>query len=71
MKNYLHKILHPISTAYGHLHNFLFLKIPKGKYKSRKILDFVKKKWEKMIFFRIFSFLLLFLLLFGYFEVFY
>jgi hypothetical protein len=31
---------------------------------------FCQKKWEKMIFFQIFSFLLLFLLLFGYFEVF-
>jgi hypothetical protein len=33
-KNYLHKILHLISTAYGRLHNFLFLKIPKGNMKA-------------------------------------
>jgi hypothetical protein len=34
MKNYLHKILHPISTAYDRLHNFLFLKIPKKNMKA-------------------------------------
>jgi hypothetical protein len=42
----------------------------KGKYESKKILDFVRKNEEKC-FFKIFSFLLLFLLLFSYFEVFY
>jgi hypothetical protein len=41
----------------------------KGKYESRKILDFVKK-YRKIDFFRNFKFLLLFLLLFSYFEVF-
>jgi hypothetical protein len=34
MKNYLDKILHPISTAYGRLHNFLLLKIPKENMKE-------------------------------------
>jgi hypothetical protein len=34
MKNYLHKILHPISTAAGRLHNLLLLKIPKGNMKA-------------------------------------
>jgi hypothetical protein len=33
-ENYLHKILHPISTAVGHLHKFLLLKIPKGNMKA-------------------------------------
>jgi hypothetical protein len=49
MKNYLRKILHPISMAVGRLHNFLLLKIPKGNMKSRKILDF-DQKIEKLIF---------------------
>jgi hypothetical protein len=37
MKNYLSEKLHPISTAVG-------------KYESRNILDFTKKKGEKFIF---------------------
>jgi hypothetical protein len=48
---------------------FLVSQNSKGKYESRKILDFVRKNEEKC-FFGFFSFLLLFLLLFGYFEVF-
>jgi hypothetical protein len=48
---------------------FLVSQNSKGKYESRKILDFVKKNEKKMNF-SDFSFLLLFLLLFGYFEVF-
>jgi hypothetical protein len=43
MKNYLHKILHPISMVVGHLHNFLIVKIPQGKYESMKILDVARK----------------------------
>jgi hypothetical protein len=69
MKNYLHKILHPISTAYGCLLNFLFLKFQREIWKQEDF-RFCQKKWEKKWFFQIFSFLLLFLLLFGYFEVF-
>jgi hypothetical protein len=34
MKNYINKILHPISMAVGRLHNFLLLKIPKGNTKA-------------------------------------
>jgi hypothetical protein len=45
---------------------FLVSQNSKGKYESRKNLDFARKN----DFFWIFSFLLLFLLLFGYFEVF-
>jgi hypothetical protein len=48
---------------------FLVSQNSKGKYESRKILDFVRKN-EKNDFFKKNSFLLLFLLLFGYFEVF-
>jgi hypothetical protein len=47
MKKYLHKILHPISMAIGHLQKFYFLKNSKGKYESRKILDFVRKNEKK------------------------
>jgi hypothetical protein len=41
----------------------------KGKYESRKILDFATKN-KKNWFFEIFEFLLLFILCFSYFEVF-
>jgi hypothetical protein len=46
MKNYLHKILHPISTArpFG---QFLVSQNSKGKYESRNILDFVRKNEKK------------------------
>jgi hypothetical protein len=49
---------------------FLVSQNSKGKYESRKILDFVRKN-EKKYFFSNFFISLLFLLLFGYFEVFY
>jgi hypothetical protein len=42
----------------------------KGKYESRKILDFARKKNEKLIFFEIFEFSLLFILVFNYSELF-
>jgi hypothetical protein len=63
------KKLHPISTAVGCLHKFLLLKIPKGNMKAGKF-KILSEKMRKMIFKRIFEFLLLFLLLFSYFEVF-
>jgi hypothetical protein len=34
IKNYLHKILHPISTAIGRLHKFFLLQIPKENMKA-------------------------------------
>jgi hypothetical protein len=46
MKNYLHKILHPISTAA----QFLVSQNSKGKYESRKILGFVRKNEKEMFF---------------------
>jgi hypothetical protein len=43
MKNYLYKILYPISTAIG-----LASQNSKGKYENRKILDFVKNILKKI-----------------------
>jgi hypothetical protein len=51
MKNYLHKILHPISTAEGRLHNFLFLKIPKGNIKAGRfyiLSEKIRKKFHQI-----------------------
>jgi hypothetical protein len=68
MKNYLHKNLHPISTAIGRLHNFLLLKIQR-KIGKQEDFRFYKKK-ENLTFFEIFEFILLFILVFNYLECF-
>jgi hypothetical protein len=69
MKNYLRKVT---SDFNGHTRfaQFLDSQNSKGKYESRKILDFFKKNRKIDFFFEIFEFLLLFLLLFSHFEVF-
>jgi hypothetical protein len=66
MKKCQRKKLHLISTAGGRLHNFLLLKIPKGNMKAGRFYILS----EKMIFFRIFEFHILFLQLFNHFEAF-
>jgi hypothetical protein len=66
MKNYLHKILPPISDSLRPFAHILASQNSTWKYEIRKILDFIKKNDS----FENFEFLLLIILVFNYFECF-